>query len=77
MWRCCIKFKIKPEDGICAICRQELAEELCITLHCQHKYHQHCISKWEEIQRKVIKVSLDKSTCPECRKPFQLKQKKS
>ena len=76
MWRCCIKFKIKPESNICIICHMDLEEESCITLRCRHTYHKTCIRKWAEIQCKVINTSLDNATCPTCRKPFQLKPQK-
>ncbi len=49
---------IKNDDNdICSICLEDLKDEKCVILSCEHIYHKDCIKKW-------LKKN---DSCPNCR----------
>ena len=44
-------------NNICPICYDPMIHNVSITLPCNHKFHSHCIRRWNETNR----------TCPLCR----------
>ena len=53
-----------PEEGDCVICQDNLSDRKWVKLDCGHKFHEDCIKEWAKI----------KSSCPSCRKVFDLEQ---
>lgn len=37
---------IKDDNNICSICLENLKDDKCVILSCEHIYHKVCIKKW-------------------------------
>ena len=48
------------EEEECVFCFEELSKYDIAVLNCPHKYHLHCIQKWNKTSKNFTKV------CPQC-----------
>ena len=56
------KEEDNPDEDVCPICLEEIAEDEMEVLGCDHEYHKTCISEW--MRRNPV--------CPECRAYIKL-----
>ena len=57
------KHFLLEKEPQCSICFEKMHE--CITLPCNHSFHDKCITMWFKAQSSIINF-----TCPLCRKPI-------
>lgn len=54
-------LKAEKKEEVCAICLDNMKTGTLMTLGCNHRFHQHCLTTW---------CNQDKDTCPMCRAPM-------
>mmetsp|Transcript_34924 Transcript_34924/g.45968 ORF Transcript_34924/g.45968 Transcript_34924/m.45968 type:complete len:93 (+) Transcript_34924:313-591(+) len=66
----CLEAKADKSE-LCAICfTQELGEEPCVQLGCNHIYHTNCVLNLLKYKWSSLKISFGYLSCPECKAPI-------